>query len=379
MSDSSFPLRSSSQSHLRLVTAEEVDSGWNLDDSQLTLRPAFQRVVLPLLTHGSKGYLSDLDTTLSAWERHTADPPVGEIKDSTLVIFRDGYHADASHRPKGASNSPATVNKSLRNLARIFNVLGPRAQNPEGQDIIRVVPYARKLPEGKPVVRIASDRELCDIIEASSCATWPSQFKDVDGLWKPMPGMWRCRLWRFTTVAIRTYGINTGDLLRLTWSQIVPGDPDVEGQRLPDRRYLAFQRQKTKSSKPAAIILPITATLAVHLDRIASPLERVVPWPFSDDMRRGQFEAIQREAGIKPMRFAGGFVKEFLSWQDLRKTANAQINRHRRGMGHHILGHAKRDLNEKYYDEFEEPIREALDTLPMPAAFLGADTQLRLF
>lgn len=287
---------------------------------------------------------AEYSKALDHWESRTCDPPIGEVTDDTLLAFQRELTVS------GLANS--TVNKTLRHIRGIFQILGPRAhRNPSGKNILPFAPYVEPVAEDCPEKRVASTQHLSAIYRACAVATWPrSRFTGVE------PPIW----WRALLVFETNFGLRTRDLRARQRRDIQPGDSNVPGRSRPELRYLRWVPPKTRRRKPQPLYLPLNAVCELHLRHLTPHNELLFPAPRNDDGFYHEWKAIQAAAGIDDPYM----VKE------IRVTCNSRADRQKHGSGRLILGHAKRDVNSEYYLQSEDHIYDVLMNLEQPEAFL---------
>ncbi|MDE2103071.1 MAG: hypothetical protein KGL39_37850 [Patescibacteria group bacterium] len=325
---------------------------------QITLTQAYFQFLEPLLSDRAKATRTAIKGAIDNWARITEDPPVSAITDLSLLAFRQARLADV---PPGSSEKSAwTVNKDLRGIRRVLRHLGPRSHgNPAGLGLISIIPYCEMLAAMPGELRIASDAELSALFSACDVATWPRTRV-------PAPQLWRALL-----VCAYNWGANRQDLYRLSDVSIAAGDGRNYGPRT-DRLYVRFVRQKTRRKKPQPLVIPLNATVAMHVQGLLCPGERLFPFPAQNhrDFKR-QWDRIHADAGIS--------LDRKIHFQDLRKTCNTRFDEISAGIGEWILGHAARDVNRKFYLDVSARILDAVDRLPQPSGFKSLDRQRRLF
>ena len=300
----------------------------NESAESLTLREAFE-------AHYDKSELAPRTVTkyrhvLSAWERHTDDPPVSLIDDDVVAGFRESCLA--------AELSPATINGLWGDIRAILNRLAQKTKgNPRGLGIITEVAWMRPVKQRRKRPRRIPLDDLTKVYVACKHAKYPTQ----TGL---PPADW----WRLLIVMAYATGLRRGDLLSIRWD-------DIDWKT----KSLAIDPGKTGK----ADWFPLTDWAIAHLERTRRPTETV--FESSAYKQGGRFSANWKVL----IEHAG--VPHF-TVHDIRRTAASEVDRVERGLGKVFLQHQARDVSEQFYLCADDELREAVDKMRVPVGFKAA-------
>ena len=303
------------------------------------------------------------------WRTVTSEPlPVAKIRRKHLELFRTWLAENGASIPK-QNGAVRAVSQVLRTAVRheiLTHAVSLEALHHRGVS-----------PKVYP-----SNEELDRVWRACDKMRWPRR----DSKLRPLPYS-PATAWRAALIIYRTYGLRTQELVQLeadfrslTWANIhAPGlTPNPEGRMECDRGWLKYTPQKQERVKPEPLVLPLTRHVAAALrlvrNETAKPTAAVLDWSLSSESFYGSWHRLFEIAEVKPREISG--VDRYLI-KHLRKAATTEINKHRPGMGEHIVGHSSdrsadakvSGISSKHYDNAEEAICECLATLPMPQSF----------
>lgn len=292
--------------------------------SSITLRQAFDlHYDKSALCRGSRNLYGDC---LKVWERTTNDPPIREITNETLAVFRDAALK--------AGLAPSTVNGVWRKLRAILRRVGPPVTgNPFGLELIDRVPAMKpckvvwKMPRRLPLESLDRFYVACRTVQ------YPMR------VGVPAPQWWQALI-----VLAYTTGLRKSDLLSLTFDQF-----DFDSMEL-----------RTSAGKTGKFdVFPLTVAAVDHVQRIRTARNRVFAGVYGVGARFYKLlHGIQDAAGI-----------ERFGLHDVRRTAASEIDRVRRGMGAVLLQHAPRDVTGMSYVNATDELRECIEKVRMPIAF----------
>jgi hypothetical protein len=362
------------------------------DDNSLFLRAAYEKFELPDQQHNSTANRKKFGVALTAWERHWAqlaardpaqrEPAIGEIDTTHLRRFRDWLRVRAASK---------TTNVYCSYVRQILRKCGPPdSRNPEGQRVLREVPYIRSIPMPRSLPEIVWLQQLGPWYEACRVATWPASGAIPPPLW------WRCLL-----VLCFSYGFRTADVVQIgrterssnrsrqkpqgmDWSSILDA-AECPIPAIPFSHQLGWiylRPGKTQRHKPE-LVLPMTSVVAKHLSALprhrASNGDRrlVLPSPACSASFRKQNEQIQTAAGIKPRIDKRGRLRA-MTPQMLRRSCKSYWTRLSPEVSRYIGGWSPRTVDEQFYLqpiaallEPDEHGQRLIDRFRYPEAFLN--------
>lgn len=347
--------------------------------SESTLRDVWDRVLKPwLIEEGTAattiaGYQMDL----CRWEEITSavdfgdgsfgpqGPPIYSITRELLKEVRE--------RITARCKSPYTANRMMRSINTVLHRASPSGpRNSEGEGLADEWLHLRMLPTSRSRKRIATTQQISQWYQRAEGATWPVNLATPAPLW------WRTLLVIFCTYGPRTTDLLTLDWLNVFWEQQCPHD-DINLRN--GYGWLIFTPGKTRRKKPEPLILPLTKHAHAHLhacwvaaDKPRSGLIFKCPivrktkrtTPGGQASPRTVQERLHEERCLQQRR--AGLTPPF-TFKELRKTANTWLRNVDQELGPLVLGHASRDVNDRYYYEGVKKIRDCLPSIPMPTAF----------
>lgn len=188
--------------------------------------------------------------------------------------------------------------------------------------------------------------------------------------------------WRTLIVMWNFFGQRTQELVQLepdhqplTWGNFSwdPETPNPAGHAKCEHGWLSYTPWKQRRKKPQPLYLPLPDVVRAHL-AVIKPRERLAPdrpvfdFPRCNKKFYPQWEAIVQAARLKPK----GPAEEKYLPQHMRKTCATLLNKHRRGLGDLVIGHADRTMSKvqaTHYDNPEEFILQGLLSFPYPLVF----------
>ncbi len=296
-------------------------------DRELTLRQAFEKYYVPHLEE-RRSPRTHVEYThcVSRWEKHSDNPPVGEIDDDRLKAFQSSC-IEAGLRPE-------TINTTWTHIRTILRRLSPPVTgNPLGQAVIDRVPHVYALPIRRKIPRFVKSDELNRLYRACESADWPRTIIP--------PADW----WRTLLVVIYNCGPRYSDLMALSQDNF-----DLH------EKILEFKAQKTGKQH----VIPLNRVTLAHLERIWSPREKLLPVGSWYKKIRTEWHELQDLAGIE---------KHF-TFHDLRRTCATVYCKVRADLGGTILGHSLNSVTQVSYLNPVELLREPAEQLEQPSEFL---------
>jgi integrase len=314
-------------------------------DGTVTLRTFYEQHYAPLSMSPDAGsaYKEQFGIALRRWEAITTDPPIDEITNETLALFRDATIASGTWI-RGETLSPESVRSRLAYIQRLLDAAGPAGpRNRHAAGIIAKVPYVKP---PRQILRTPRTVEL-DVLGKVYAMAGKMRYPKVDGI---DPGDW----WR----ALLAVAYNTG-IRRRTIFELRMDDINW------DRRLLDLPPERLKAHRGEVIHLNDTAF--GHLAQIRGDRDLVFPLPggFPGGLRSygRQLHRLQDLAGIPRLNHFG--------LHNLRKTCGTQLVRHSAAAAQLALGHASFAVTKRHYISAEGFVAEALDKLPQPTAFVA--------
>jgi len=333
---------------------------------ELTLRPYFERIHAPMFLSAAKpGTLKRNRETLNHWERETANPRLRDTDSETLSAFKSrlfnpesfgvGRRAgrrspqrllfDFSEFPPAAAQTAArrtlaraTVNIHVRHVLTILNKAGPPGpKNRDALGILAVVPWTKPLRQYKRRPRNVPD----DLLEAIYRATSVAEHPRIDGV---LPEHW----WKAIIVTGVTVGYRKGGMLELPWTSV---DWDQSLIRLPAEADKCWEEREK----------PVSRLVLQHLLRIRTAHELIFHFPASESTFYRQWWAIQAAAGLPENRWIKLHDLKRACGTRWAKIASPWVVQHR-------LDHSSIKTAQYYINATDEE-REAVERLPVPAAF----------
>lgn len=292
-------------------------------EKRLTVRQAYERYLLP----DHKRRVSDktreiYQEVIRSWERHTNDPPIGLIKNSTLAQFRETFMA--------GGRAPASFNRAWRHLRAILRRVGPPdTGNPLGEGIITKVPYVEMLRQETELPRIATADELDAMYRAAAEMQWPVSFEVAAVDW-----------WRTLLAVGLGFGPRLFDLIRLPTEAF-----DLE------KRTLRFKAHKTRKWH----ILPFGDVIAAHVHRIASPRALMFAPTGGPNMTGNRFSFYKAWHELQDR----AKIQDHFGPHTLRRTCASLYFRHGGyELASYVLGHSARSITMRFYVDPSEALRD---------------------
>ncbi|MDM4015993.1 hypothetical protein [Roseiconus lacunae] len=295
---------------------------------------------------------------------------IGAITDDMLNAW--GVWLMASD---GAQLSLGTAAKQWRHIRAILRRVGPRESgNPRGAGILDAVPAMDPLAELAVIDELGvltdgaediTDDQIDAIYDACDVATWPAGSPALQ--------------WKTYLVILSVMGPRVNDAATLTAANFSfdPTSPIRRSVRTYPHGWLIYLPTKTKSKKPARLIVPLPPCVAAHVSALESRRRGEL---FGWNDARGhafarQWQRIVATAGLP-----------HVERRHFRSTANIRWDRAGgdRQLGRWVLGHASRDVNDQHYMRAEPDLIEAAPLVEVPSRFNGgnpgdAPSQLFLF
>tara|TARA_R110002049_G_scaffold59417_1_gene160661 strand:+ start:3283 stop:4383 length:1101 start_codon:yes stop_codon:yes gene_type:complete len=266
-----------------------------------------------------------------------------------------------------AGLAPSTINGKWRLISAVLRRMGPRgAGNPRGLGLVESVPYLQPLVAGMPHPA-AVDLRILDAIYryGTPDMSWPRPHAGV-------PTSANLRAWLCCAYNL---AMRTRDLLSLKWDAVHwdPISPSPHSDSEHPHGWILFVPAKTSRRKPHPILLPMAECVRRHLESIRHDGRFVFGAEMSRCSNRKLYGCRKRPGewyrllDYAATHVEGGFRR--FPIKAMRSTSNTQYNRISRGLGAHVLGHAKRGVNDLFYQQWEAELIDAVNRLPQPESF----------
>lgn len=349
MATSPQPLMDRKQLSLRVFSPDP-----SLDNSDtpqglsphLTLPEVFEQYIVPVhLVERSPLTLKDHRGTLKKWVAYTANPPILQIDDFTIGLFREGLVAE------GLEDN--TRRKHCTNLQFCLDRLGPKIRR--DMTTAELLPSARWVPKPSQVIHDVCDNftlaEISAFIDACRVATRSPAFITA-------PTWWR-------SLAIFTYNVGPriGSLLKLRWDWLYEDESGL---------WLRVPAKATKMGRGMTLYVNRHARVALEAVR-PTGRDRIFAWPCKDNWLHTQRRRILAASTIPENRRFG-----FHAFRKACGTELARIN----GMAAAIqLGHSSRGNVTRDHYVHRSIVRDACEQLPQPVCHhdLAVERQMKLF
>lgn len=221
-------------------------------------------------------------STLSTWERLTANPTLAAVSSFDLAAFKAAAVA--------AGLAVATVNKHLRHLSHLLTKAGPIGPgNRDGLGLVAASPWTKPLREREKPIRTVDDATFMRFYESTGAAKFPQ----VPGV---LPAAW----WRALIICALTLVVRRQALLGLAW-----GNVDLVG------KWVTVEGTTDKAGRVRRKRLHDAARS--HLLRIRSASPLVFPFPHSEKTFYRTWERIEAAAGVS------------FGLHDLKRTALSRL------------------------------------------------------
>lgn len=326
---------------LQLFAPDESPS---TNPSYWTLRQAWEWSMRPKLErlNRSPGTLDKYRKAVDYWEQVTDDPPIGIITHEQLNLFPELLLARRnSIHTHTAANQQLMYAQAI--LARALDAA------PKGDPLPKQERTRRR--RIIPADAIAAMYRECRILKWSTDLSVPTPL-----------------IWRTLLIVLLQCLPRRNEALLLGTAAYHPepdfpelSEAEVDCDVTSPQGWLVYHTPKTKRIKNGLpLVLPVSPVLQQHLVELLrySPNRlRLFPLGTHPTTWRKHLMQIQRAAGIdSPYTF-----------QEFRKTGNRLMRRLAgRDVAMYFAGHAKRGINEDYYDDLTEEAVEAAQRWTFP-------------
>lgn len=275
------------------------------------------------------------------WSEVTGDPPLAEITNATVASF---YEALLEFPNKsGGTLSPNTVRKHARHLQPILELAGPPSHHRrDGLGLIDPVPWARPPRGVEDVLPAASAAEVGAMYEHADQALYP---------WPERSGVAVGDWWRAALVLAWCTGLRVGTMLAITDSNV----------RWADREICV---RGTASKTRRAQVVPVPDVVVRHLLPLRRAEGPLLAFPHRSVRLYHEFHRLRQLAGLPEQRGQ--------AWHAIRRRFATSLAKRSASAAQIALGHATFKTTVRSYLQADEIIREAIDDLELPAAFLAA-------
>jgi integrase len=308
-------------------------------DEKQTITTFFETYYLPTCLFDARECSVKLyRIILRRWRLITGDPPLENISNATLTLFREALTRSRGIR-RTKRMSPHTIVHYMSQIQTLLDKCGPPGRrNRDAADILQRVPWVRPPKAPLPTPRIVP----VDRIGAAYLATPGMDMPRVPGI--KAPAWWRALL-------ALTY--NTGFRKRTLFEIRMD---DIHWQD----RLIIVPAERLKSGRP--MIQPLNDTALGHLRSIRTDRALVFPWPHAPRIFWDWFHKLQDAAGIPR--------QDHFGLHNIRKTAGTEIFRKSPAAAQLSLGHTTMDVTQDHYVNGTDIVAEGLSNLAQPAAFV---------
>ena len=295
------------------------------------------------LVDASPKTLAQFRSTCRTWKLLTGDPPLEQITDDTLLMFRDCLMR-LPGRDKIHFLSTNTVIKTMKHIQCILDKAGPRGpRNRDAAGILKNMAPWVKPPRGELKEPRFVEMNLFDAVFAATAGMdWPWILPSI----KP-PAIWRALL----VLAFNTQ-LRRGELFSLRMENIAW-----------DKRLLVLPARCAKNRKPKVVHLNDTAFKFLSAIRGANPRELVFPFAGHEAKYYSQWHKLLTAAGIPR--------KAWFGLHDTRRTAGTVLFEGSPQAAQLSLDHSSIQTTQRFYIQAKGIVARALDALPQPEAFTG--------
>lgn len=330
---------------------------------QYTLRQCYSRYVEPELVDDlcAVGTFRQYRCFLKSWERVTGNPGVGELSIEFLREWKRARSEEVAHK---------TVDKEIRMLTRILNIIGPKtATHKHAAEIL--LPWPPSVRQyGAKAVRVTKKRPVSPTdwasLHSSARASMLTSCRHIPG---PLA-------MRSAIVAVYSTGLRDADLFSLLYGHAyLDAECPVPGFHYAnDHGWLWLSDENpracgltcaAKTHKEHCI--PLTRSLREHIDAMQSMIGRpadttpLLPLGGTSEMDRKQ-----RLTFLHAVNQAAAIPEPHLTWQPLRQGANEAWNLACYPAGKYLLQHAMSGVNEEFYTHGLPAMLQAIPRLAEP-------------
>jgi integrase len=307
-------------------------------NGKTTLTTFYRKWYLPQkLFEATEGTKGTYEVALRQWQLATGDPPLREIKDETVALFRD-YLLRQSGRKQNSTKSVNTVRTEMQMIQTLLDKCGPPGpKNRDGRGLLKVVPWAQRPRKELRIPKTVSLDSLGKCYAAANEMELPS----VAGI---QTGDW----WRALLVVAYNTGLRHASLFALRWEHV-----EWENCRA------TIPASCMKSRRPQ--VIHFNRVTLKHLQRIRRVSGPVFPFPQARRRFWQLLHLLQKRAGIPEA--------EWFGLHGLRRTLATLLWEESPGAAQFALGHTTSDVTRQHYVDGGAMVARALDQLPQPEAF----------
>ena len=300
---------------------------------ETTVSSFFEDYYLPnCLFEATKGAVLQYRGALKLWRLITGDPPLKDITNSTVAVFRDCLLKKRGLE-RHLKASPSTIRSKLRLLQTLLDKSGPAGKrNRDAAGLIETVPYAKPPKAVLKPRTIVSPQQFMDTYTAAVCMSWPK----VEGF---KAAAW----WRALLVTSKYTGLRSGTLFSLRMT-------DIRWKE----RLLVIPGERMKAGRDHT--LPLHDAVVDHLLKIRTDRELVFPLPGGVRVYHVRLHKLQDTAGIPR--------KDHFGLQSLRRTLATKLFEVNPEMARLMLGHVSIDVTRDHYVRPDGIIKRAVESLP---------------
>jgi len=319
----------------------------------LTLSDVFNEHYRPTcLVGAAQETRREYQRVIRRWADVTGDPPLADIKNSTVASF---YEALLEYPNKtGGRLSVNTVRKHARHLQPVLDITGPPSRDRrDGLGLLAQVPWARPPRSTQDVRPAMPPDDVSAMYRVADRAVYP---------YDERTGVRTADWWRAALVLCWNTGLRIGTMIRLA-------DDDV---RWGERVIVVSGTLAPKTGK--AQVVPIGDVVLRHLLLLRGAKAALLAWPHRSVRMYDEFHRLRTLAHLPERRG--------VAWHAIRRAHATLLARRSSSAAQMSLGHSSFKTTMAHYVQ-PEVLREAIDALPQPAAFLGlpgsGPQQLKMF
>jgi len=308
-----------------------------------TMTTFFRKWYMPMrLSDAAPSTVASYHETINGWAAITGDPPLIEITQQTLLLFRD-FHAAMASQNKLARKSPFSVNSKLRHLQTVLHKAGPPGhRNRDAASLIPgPIPYIKPLKQQLGPRTIVDDQVMSRVYSSCIAATLPRVERIKPAAW-----------WR----ALFSFSAYTG-LRRRAIFALRFQDVDWRTGRL------TIPGKMMKTGRWQSRLLDAATLQHLRSIRTSIPRELLFEWPHGNRAFYKQLRQIQVAAGLPSDQWFG--------LHTLRRTLATKLVSVNPAAAQLALGHAALAITLHSYTKAESVVDQAMRQIQQATCFAG--------